>query len=545
MPSLPTTPLGRARAWATVLVLMATAPEAAWWLKLPDKRDAAGMVLPEGSRSWEDAPVRGDLLDSLVGRGWRIRTTLKWANLVSAESPVDASSQPGSDLPAGIVLESPVARSPRPVEPPAGAGPVFRGQALRGGAARATSVDPSRVTLLRMHEAMGISEVRDTLVARGAQPGKGVRVAVIDDGFVLQHHVLEDASVVDAHDWVDDDGIPWDSGPAPWEWSHGTATAGLIASRWDVTLPGVAPFVDLLLYRTEDDAREDLVEEDHLAAALERAVERGAGVASISLGYRFAFDGGVPDHPYSAFDGRQLVASRTASWAAGRNVVVVAAIGNEGGFGPGSLGSPADADSILAVGAIAENGLLCPFSSLGPSADGRIKPDLVAFGCGMPVATGDSAGGYTDGGGGTSFATPLVAGAAALLRQLYPGWSALQVRDSLRASGANASRPDNKLGWGLPDLRRFLVGTTRTEPGPFRLPGVWNPGREALRFLAGAPEKPLEFEFRRLDGRLVHRATIEAGAPLWTGSPSPGGYIAVWKVVDGTHGSAKVIVSGR
>jgi len=501
-------------------------PGRAYWLQARDKRDAAGATIPPATRVWEDAPVRADLIAALRAGGWTVRTTLRWANLVSAVPPSEDAS-----LPDGLEVQSKVGVA---VRDPAPAGPV---------AARGVSVDPSAVTLRRMHDTLGVTLVQDSLRARGQLPGQGVKVAVIDDGFVLQHEVLRAASVVDSWDWVSGDSISWDEGPAPWRWTHGTATAGLIASPWSALLPGIAPWTDLLLYRTEDDDHETLEEEDWLAAAIERAVDHGAGVLSISLGYRYLYDGGVPDHPYAAFDGRTLVATRTAAWAARRNAVVVVSVGNEGSYGGGSLGSPADADSILSVGAVSEGLRLCSFSSQGPTADGRIKPELVAFGCPVPVAAGAGPQAFSDAGLGTSYAAPLVAGMAVLLRQLHPTWSAMEVRDALLRSGDRADAPGNAYGWGLPDLRRAIGIDVKPSRGATRLPGVWRASREAFRFVGEVPSGEIEFRFLRLDGGLVHQARV-SGATLWAGSPPPGTYVATWRSKT-AEGSRLVVVSDR
>lgn len=514
--------------WVAVALAVGLAsalePGRAYWLHACDKRDVAGRVLVPGTRDWEDAPVRPDLVEGLRASGWTVRSTLRWTNLISA-----APSIATSPIPACLDLGGTVARAVRSPEPVA---PV---------AARGVSVDPAPVTLRRMHDAMGVTAMQEALAQTGRRPGGGMRVAIIDDGFVLQHKALQDASVLDAWDYVSDDSVPWDEGPAPWAWDHGTATASLIASSWVVTLPGIAPYADLLLYRTEDDDHETLVEEDHLAAAIERATVHGARVISISLGYRYLFDGGLPDHPYDSLDGKTLVASVTAAKAAGRDVVVVAAMGNEGSYGSRSLGSPADADSILAVGAIAENGLLCGFSSTGPAADGRIKPELVAYGCSVPVATGQGPEGFYEGGAGTSYATPLVAGAALLLRQYQPAWSAMTVRRALLRSGSRSGSPDTLQGWGLPDLRKLLSNSSTR-----LVSTVWQASRGVLRFRIGTePSKPYEFEFRSLDGSLLHRGRRAAGeGTLWDGAPPPGTYIASW-IVEGRRSSSLVVVTDR
>lgn len=497
-------------------------PENPVWLRLCDKRDQAGKVLAPGTRAWEDAPVRSDLLDSLRNRGWDIRVPLRWKNLVSAQPK---SSQ--ASLPACVELYGPVAK-PVPAPSPA--------PAAGGAAARSVSVDPAYITLKRMHENLGVAAVQDTLLARGQSPGQGVRVAVIDDGFIRQHMTLIGANIVDGWDFVADDSTPWAEGPAPWAWAHGTATAAIVASQWSLILPGIAPAAQLLLYRTEDDTKEVYAEEDYLAAAIVRAVDSGAQVITTSVGYRDRFDN-APDHPYSSMDGRTLVASQTATWAARRDVVVLAAVGNEGLLdleGNPTVISPADADSVLGVGAVSEAGDRCPFSNTGPTADGRIKPELVAFGCSIPAAQGESPIAYYDGAVGTSYSTPLVAGMAVLLRQLRPTWTAKQVRDSLIASGSRRASPDNLTGWGIPDLRRIASIVSKPVQVTTKLPKVWG-GAGVMSI--GAVSEDVEFTLRTFDGRIVVSSALKRNRSFQFAAPPPGIYVGTWKgdTIDGSR----------
>jgi len=238
-------------------------------------------------------------------------------------------------------------------------------------------------------------------------------------------------------------------------------------------------------------------------------------------------------------DGRTLVASRTASWAASRGVVVVASVGNEGEWGSQTVNSPADADSIIAVGAVSESHLRCSFSSKGPTADGRIKPELVAFGCSIPVANGDAENGYYEGGLGTSYAAPLVAGMAALLRQIRPSWTAMGVRDSLMRSGSNASSPDNLLGWGVPDLRRIASIVAVAVPSSSKLPHLSRPFRGTLGF--GPLAEDVAFTFRASDGRLLLASRVARSRTFRFAAPPPGVYVASWKGAS-LDGSRLVVV---
>jgi len=185
------------------------------------------------------------------------------------------------------------------------------------------------------------------------------------------------------------------------------------------------------------------------------------------------------------------------------------AMGNDGL--PGSdgfptLGAPADADSVLAVGAVDEDGDRCYFSSVGKTYDGRLKPDLVAFGCPVPVLETESPAGSSYS-GGTSFATPLMAGAAGLLRQLHPGWSVQDVIAALKASADRAASPDSLRGWGLPDLRRLLGHAT----GSLEAQEAWSrAGLRGIRALRSLPAGTLAC--RDLRGRLLWSRSLEATA---------------------------------
>jgi len=257
--------------------------------------------------------------------------------------------------------------------------------------------------LSAMHRRLGILAVRDTLAAHGERPGQGMRVAVIDDGFCLRHRGLarlRTSGVVDSWDYLRKYSPAWDTVART---SHGSATLGVLASDWD-SLPGIVPAASFLLYRTEVDSFERLSEGTWLAEAIDRAVDSGAGVISISLGYRYYIDS-VGDLPWSQFDGKTRPESVAAARAAARGAVVVVAMGNDASLPAPNLGAPADADGILSVAAVDTSLVRCSFSSVGNTYDGRIKPDLAAFGCSVPVVDASDTDGIIDY-SGTSFATP-------------------------------------------------------------------------------------------------------------------------------------------
>lgn len=415
-------------------------------------------------------------------------------------------------------------------------------------------MDPATQALTQIWDTMGIEAVRQTLLLRGKKAGAGINVAMIDSKFAIDHMVLDSIQLRDHWDFVANSSTPWDSlRGGSFTDIHGASTTGLIASRW-AGLPGIAPYATFSLYRAEDNASETTIEEDNLAAALVRAVDSGAAqIISISLGYRFVYDNdsSVVFHPWSDYDGRTLVASQAATAAARRGALVVVAAGNDGRWGARSIGSPADADSVLVVGAIADDHAPCGFSSWGPTADGRQKPDVAAFGCSVPVAGSQGVSGIELEGNGTSYATPLVAGLAVLARQLLPGATTMELLAKIQASGDMVRSPGAVVGSGLPDLRRIqAVNDILSSVKSRKLPTFWKPGVDPLLFRISSAQGggKLDLVLATPSGRIVFRrsGTYQTGASLWNPSgasaPRPGVLLARWS---GDYGKgAQVIVVG-
>ncbi len=439
------------------------------WVSLRDKGPAAAGL---SGRAYEDAPVHPPYLDSLRAAGLEVSTVLKWQNKVSGWA--DASRLPAL---RGLSFVASVAELPRKV--PAAA-PAAPGLPRRAASSAATAEDFGNFHAV--FEAVGATRLRDTVAARGLKPGEGVRIAVMDDGFRLGHQAFDSlfarGGIVDQWDFVADTSVAVSRTLGE---SHGASTLSQIAGDLPTVLQGLAPHARFLLYRTEDAANEAYVEEDYLAAALERAVDSGAQVISISLGYRYDFDSGS-HYPYSQMDGRTRPSSIAALGAARRGALVVVAIGNEyaSRFGEPTLTAPSDADSILAVGSVNASGERCSYSSTGPSYDGRLKPEITSIGCAVPVANPSTAAGvYSQ--SGTSFAAPVVSGVAALLLQLHSGNAGVtpqHVRKALMNSGTRASSPDGLVGKGLLRasvahellLPRSLAGTLPWRGRPATLP---------------------------------------------------------------------------
>jgi serine protease AprX len=288
--------------------------------------------------------------------------------------------------------------------------------------------------------------------------GAGVRIAMLDAGFNTLHPYMAGAQVVAQRDFVYDDSIVRDEpGEVQGEMAHGTATWSLLAANHPGRLVGVAPDAQYILAKTEFTPSETRIEEDHWVAAVEWAESLGVNVISSSLGY-LSFDNGF-SYSYQQLNGDVGVTTIAADSAAARGTLVVVAMGNSG---PQlrTLDTPADARDIVAVGATDSLGAVTAFSSRGPTADGRTKPELVAPGLFVRVA-------YVTGGdpleSGTSFATPLVAGIAALVAQSRPGRPAAEIRQGLLDAGSFRNSPDFNHGYGIPDALRALAFPTGFE----------------------------------------------------------------------------------
>ncbi len=277
--------------------------------------------------------------------------------------------------------------------------------------------------------------------------GDGIIICVLDAGFNnLEHQSFSSMNILDAYDFVNDDPNVDDEGDMG-SGSHGTMTLSTIGGFYEGQLIGPAYGASYLLAKTENTDSETQVEEDNWVAGAQWAEALGAEITSTSLGYIY-FDDGTGYDP-SDMDGNTAVITIAADIMASLGVLVVNSAGNSGG-GTTTIGAPADGNEVLAVGAVNSDGTRSSFSSVGPTADGRIKPEVMAMGSGVVVAN-TSGNTYTTA-SGTSFSCPLTAGAAALLWEMVPMASNMEIFEALKMSANNASNPNNYYGWGIIDI---------------------------------------------------------------------------------------------
>ena len=234
--------------------------------------------------------------------------------------------------------------------------------------------------------------------------------------------------------------------------AHGTQVLSTLATNVPNVYVGAAPDASYWLLRCEDQQSEQPVEEDYWAAAAEFADSVGVDVINSSLGFH-DYDNPSDSYVYQQQDGATALISRTASMLASKGIVLVNSCGNDGMSAWKKINFPADARNILSVGAVTSTRRNAAFCSVGPTADGRIKPEVMAQGSPTMVVTER---GTISSDMGTSFASPLIAGMVACLWQKYPEKTALEIIDGVKRMGDNYAHPDNIYGYGIPDFSRSL-----------------------------------------------------------------------------------------
>lgn len=305
--------------------------------------------------------------------------------------------------------------------------------------------------------------------------GEGMLIAVLDAGFISADtllafkHLFSNNRVIAVKNFVDGTDSVYKSA------THGTYVLSTMAAILPGLMTGTAPEADYMLLVSEDMASETIIEEFNWVSAAEFADSAGADVINSSLGYT-TFDNNEQNHTYEQMDGNTALATIGADIAAGKGMLVVNSAGNSGSGSWNYIGVPADGDSVLAIGAVDANRLYTSFSSNGPSYDGRVKPDVSAQGLGTVIASLDDSIVF---GSGTSFSSPVIAGAAACLWQSSPESANMEVFHAIRRSASQYQKPDTLLGYGIPNfitayqllkgkkILDFINDTVFPAPNPF------------------------------------------------------------------------------
>lgn len=308
-----------------------------------------------------------------------------------------------------------------------------------------------------------VAMLKGDIMHQNGYTGEGMVIAVLDAGFPgvdnlpafdslrATNRILSTWDFVDNNDMVYDDHY------------HGTMVLSVIGGNIPGELIGTAPHASFHLLRPEDAPTEYIIEEYNWASAAEYADSVGADIINSSLGYT-RFDDPNQDHSYSDLDGNTTPITRAADMAASKGMVVCNSAGNEGNGSWFRISAPADADSILAVGAVDATSIYVPFSGKGPSFDGRVKPDITAQGQ-QTLAANPWGGANVTPANGTSFSSPLIAGMVATLWQCNPTATNMQIINAIRQSATQSTNPDSLMGYGIPDFPMACMLLAGLNPG--------------------------------------------------------------------------------
>ncbi len=382
---------------------------------------------------FRDLPVDRSYVDEILKYQAELRHQSKWLNAASFEIPISRLEEI-SQLDFVRSIKSVWAGMRKPMPPQVPPEEPLEGQSKLGLNYGASYAQLQQLNVPSVHD-LGHS-------------GQGVLVCMMDTGYRKDHRAFQlayaEGRVLAEWDFVNSDGNTQnEAGDPSTQHNHGTYTWSALGGAADGYLYGPAYEASFILAKTEDVSMEEPIEEDNWMAGMEWADSIGADVISSSLCY-------IDWYTYSDLDGNTAVITIAADMAAERGIVVCNAMGNSGP-GSGTLLPAADADSIIACGAVSSSGSIASFSSKGPTYDGRTKPEVCARGvsttCADPYDTTD----YTTA-SGTSLSTPLIGGCAALILSAHPNWTPMQVREAMMMTASRAGSPDNTYGWGIPDI---------------------------------------------------------------------------------------------
>lgn len=293
-----------------------------------------------------------------------------------------------------------------------------------------------------------ISMLNGHVLHQNGYKGQSITIAVIDAGFqdvdILPafESLRINNQILGTKDFVDGDEQVYDAS------SHGMKVLSTMGGDIPGELIGTAPKANYWLLRSEEASTEYSIEEDNWTAAAEFADSVGADIITSSLGYS-EFDDSTQDYTYSDMDGNTTFITKAADIAASKGILVLNSAGNQGDDPWKYISAPGDGDSVLTVGAVDAFATYAYFSGVGPTSDGRIKPNVTAMGYKTAIQGID---GSITVANGTSFSTPIMAGMAACLWQYYPELNNMEIIQKIEESAHQYSNPDYKLGYGIPDF---------------------------------------------------------------------------------------------
>lgn len=481
----------------------------------------ARLLMPGHVVSTEDLPLYTPYLDAIEATGATIAQSSRWMNtvMVVADSAAFAAVKKLSFIDSAIAV--------RPRRRPDLVAPKIHSEFTRSLSDSLLSLGPCLSTRMGLSSTQNRSIHLDDALRLGFA-GEGVIVGILDAGFDWRsHEALRNCTVLAERDFIFGDDNTADEGAEDGAESHGTQVMSLIGGGLDGAFVGGAPHAAFVLAKTEDIRSEKHVEEDNFVAGLEWMESLGVDVTNTSLSYT-SFDAPEAPHLYSELDGKSAFASRAVNKAVGLGMICVVAAGNDGAKSYRYVGVPAEADSAIAVAAVDSNGIIARFSSRGFPGRRELKPDVAAMGVANRAADHRTPNGYV-GGQGTSYASPLVTAAIAILLSARPGLTPWEVRAILYRASSRSTNADTAYGHGIVNLSRALDFVAESAPiaGIPRL----HVTSHALQILASVryhgPPLPAE---PAPDHVVEATVTIPGYAPITIKSRQPLDGIASWSI---------------
>ena len=457
------------------------------------RREAQGI-----SWDFKDYPVDRGYLDSLRSEGITIRYTSKWLNAALIKA---TSAQLNQSLSKGFVK---------------GVMPRLTGVSIE----EAALSDRAEVRSLRTEQTIDYGAALDQVSLLGIPRmhqqgylGSGIHIAVLDAGFPgVQSLDFFDSlrlagHLLGAYDLFGDDDDPYHGS------DHGTKVLSIMAANTPEALVGGSPHASYWLFKTENVSIESPVEEFFWLIAAEKADSVGADIIHTSLGYTEFTEDGM-SYTQDDLDGHTALITRAADWASRTGILVITSAGNLGTDTWSHVTMPADADSILSVGATNYLGIRNPASSYGLTTDGRQKPEVMAMGTSAAMVDGS---GRVIKTGGTSYAAPMVTSLAAGLWQAYPDLSNMELRQAIIQSGTRSSSPTPTDGYGIPQFTRathLLSPTGLEDQQTGRQPSAYYRSSQLHISMPDLPTtQPLELTVLDLTGRTLYQQIITPSHP--------------------------------
>jgi len=462
-----------------------------------DRRTTQGIAIIEN-----DIPVNPQYIQGVTDQGAEILNATRWLNGVTIYTT--SSSVLDAILDLSYVENVRVLRDMNP-----GIKKSFFEEEMYGGRLYETVTRSADALDYGMAD-FQISQINGKPLHDAGYRGEGMVIAVLDGGFsgADVHPVFD--SLWNNNQILGTKSFVNVGGSVFIESGHGKSVLSCMGANDPGVMIGTALKASYWLLHSEDVKSENLIEEYNWVSAAEFADSVGTDVINSSLSYR-DFDDPQWEHSYDDLDGNTAVATFGGDIAASKGILVCNSAGNSGNDEFPWNGAPADGDSVLSVGSVRNDNQRSGFSSIGPTADGRIRPVTMALGSNATVADGNS--GITTG-SGTSFSSPIIAGMSTCLWQANPNMKVMDIYEAIKESGSQSNNPDNQMGWGIPDYalaNSILTTIENRDKARLELVTVWpNPFTQSLNIKFNIKTaREVKVELRNIEGTLLYHEELQ------------------------------------